>query len=192
MYKIIVTIFLTLFAASATKAQSVTRAVVVRGDTLPQFRLPEVAVLAKRRNARYYVRQRRHDARLVHNVRKALPYAKIAARKIAKIDRRLAAARSESERRRIVKEEYTDLMRRFKQPLTHLTVTQGKILVRLIYRETDNSAFAHIREYKGAFNAYFWQSIALLFGNNLKADYAPLGRDREIEEIVRMIERRNK
>ena len=99
---------------------------------------------------------------------------------------------SERERRHIIKEEYTDLMRRFKQPLTRLTVTQGKILVRLIYRETNNSAFTHIREYKGAFNAYFWQSIALLFGNNLKADYDPLGKDRAIEEIVQMIERENK
>ena len=70
--------------------------------------------------------------------------------------------------------------------------TQGKILVRLVYRETNNSAFEHIREYKGAVSACFWQGIALLFGNNLKADYEPEGRDREIEEIVRKVDSERK
>ncbi|MFR7876984.1 MAG: DUF4294 domain-containing protein [Butyricimonas paravirosa] len=46
-----------------------------------------------------------------------------------------------------------------------------------------------MKEYKGTVNAYFWQSLALLFGNNLKADYEPNGRDREIEQIVRSIEK---
>jgi hypothetical protein len=80
-------------------------------------------------------------------------------------------------------------MHTFKQPLMKLTVTQGKILVRLIYRETNNTSFNHIKEYKGTVNAYFWQSLALLFGNNLKADYEPNGRDREIEQVVRSIEK---
>lgn len=70
-----------------------------------------------------------------------------------------------------------------------LTITQGRILIRLIYRETNNSAFAHIKEYKGSVNAYFWQSLALLFGNNLKADYEPYGKDADIEEIVLAIRR---
>lgn len=192
MYKTIVIIFLTLFAVGTAKAQNVARTVVLHNDTIPQFHLPEITVLAKQRKARYYSRQQRHNAKMVHNVRKALPYAKIAAREIDKIERLLAQARSEQERRRIIKEEYAQLIHRFKQPLMNLTVSQGKILVRLIYRETDNSAFAHIREYRGAFNAYFWQSVALLFGNNLKADYDPLGRDREIEEIIRIIEQGNK
>ena len=68
-----------------------------------------------------------------------------------------------------------------------LSITQGKILIRLIYRETHESSFAHIREYKGGVNAYLWQSIALLFGNNLKADYDATGEDAEIETIVQKI-----
>lgn len=192
MYRIIITIWLSLFLLPALKAQQVTRAIIRQQDTIPVFRLPEITVSAKQRSSRYYARQQRLHARTVYNVRRALPYAKLAAREINRIENRLAHVSSERERRHIIKEEYTDLMRRFKQPLTRLTVTQGKILVRLIYRETNNSAFTHIREYKGAFNAYFWQSIALLFGNNLKADYDPLGKDREIEEIVQMIERENK
>lgn len=78
-------------------------------------------------------------------------------------------------------------MKTFKAPLMKLSVTQGRILVRLIYRETNASSFSHIREYKGGVNAYFWQSIALIFGNNLKADYDPYGADAEIEAIVQKI-----
>ena len=95
----------------------------------------------------------------------------------------------QAKRKQIIKKEYKELMHTFKQPLMKLTVTQGKILVRLIYRETNNTSFNHIKEYKGTVNAYFWQSLALLFGNNLKADYEPNGRDREIEQVVRSIEK---
>ena len=126
---------------------------------------------------------------MIYNVRKAYPYAKIAAAKINEIEARLANIHTKRERERIIKEEYKQLMKTFKKPLMSLTVTQGKILVRLIYRETHNSSFHHIKEYKGGVNAYFWQSLALLFGNNLKADYEPEGRDKDIEEVVRQIEK---
>ena len=116
-------------------------------------------------------------------------YARIAAEKIQQIDRQIDQTKDKSKRKEIIKKEYKALMKSFKQPLMKLSITQGRILVRLIYRETNNSAFAHIKEYKGSVNAYFWQSLALLFGNNLKADYEPYGKDREIEDIVKRIER---
>lgn len=128
---------------------------------------------------------------MIYNVRKVYPYAKIAAAKISEIESLLARVNSEAKRKQIIKKEYKELMQTFKQPLMKLTVTQGKILVRLIYRETNNTSFNHIREYKGSVNAYFWQSLALLFGNNLKADYEPEGRDQEIEQIMRTIEKEN-
>lgn len=163
-----------------------------KADSVPTYALPEVDVSARARSKRHHARVLRRNARLERNVRAALPYAREAARELIRIDSLLGEAHGEGERRRIIREEYRRLMRTFKKPLMRLTVTQGKILVRLIYRETDNSAFEHIREYKGAVNAYFWQGIALLFGNNLKADYEPEGRDREIEAIVRKIDSERK
>lgn len=82
-------------------------------------------------------------------------------------------------------------MKTFKTPLMKLSITQGRILIRLIYRETNHTSFAHIREYRGTVNAYFWQSLALLFGNNLKAGYEPHGEDAEIEEIIQKILQEN-
>ena len=189
MYKTFIILLLSLFINTFAKAQSIVHSIVIGRDTFPHVTLDEVNVFAKRINARKYARQQKRNHRLVHNVRKALPYAKIAAAKINEIEALLAQAHSKREKERIIKEEYKQLMKTFKKPLMSLTVTQGKILVRLIYRETNNSSFHHIKEYKGSVNAYFWQSLALLFGNNLKADYEPEGRDKEIEEVVRQIEK---
>lgn len=190
MYKIFFILLLSLFMNSLTSGQSkVLPVIVIQNDTLPHVQLPEVLVRVRKRNHNYYERQHQKYNRMVHNVRKALPYAKIAAQKITEIEQKLNTVHSEKEKKRVIKEEYKQLMKTFKQPLMKLTVTQGRILIRLIYRETQNTSFHHIREYKGSVNAYFWQSIALLFGNNLNADYAPNGRDREIEEIVRNIEK---
>ena len=189
MYKTFIILLLSLFINTFAKAQSIVPSIVIGRDTLPHVTLDEVNGFAKRINARKYARQQKRNHRLVHNVRKALPYAKIAAAKINEIEALLAQAHSKREKERIIKEEYKQLMKTFKKPLMSLTVTQGKILVRLIYRETNNSSFHHIKEYKGSVNAYFWQSLALLFGNNLKADYEPEGRDKEIEEVVRQIEK---
>ncbi len=107
------------------------------------------------------------------------------------IEQKLAQTKKESERKKIIKEEYALLMKTFKTPLMKLSITQGRILIRLIYRETNHTSFAHIREYRGTVNAYFWQSLALLFGNNLKAGYEPHGEDAEIEEIIQKILQEN-
>lgn len=191
MYKIFTILCLSLFINTHTWAQSVVSSKIIGRDTLPHVLLEEVDVFASPRSARKHARQQRRNQRLIYNVRKVLPYAKAAAIKINEIEKRLSRIHSERERKQVIRDEYKQLMQTFKKPLTSLTVTQGRILVRLIYRETNNSSFHHIKEYKGSVNAYFWQSLALLFGNNLKADYDPQGQDREIEQIVRKIEKEN-
>lgn len=189
MVRIFFFILLSIFCLNASKAQQiVVPAAVVDGDTLPCLKLDEVKVYGKNLGKRQLKRYARRQSRLEYNVRKVYPYARIAAREIQKIDTRISQVSNRKERRQIIREEYGNLMKSFKKPLMKLSITQGRILIRLIYRETQNSAFAHIREYKGSVNAYFWQSIALLFGNNLKADYEPYGKDAEIEEIVLSIE----
>ena len=190
MVRILFVILLVLFYANSLKAQQIfVPATVVHGDTLPHLNLEEVNVFGKKLNKRQYRRYTQRQERLEYNVRKVYPYAQIAARKIREIDTRISTVSDRKKRKQIIKEEYGEMMKTFKKPLMKLTITQGRILIRLIYRETNNSAFAHIKEYKGSVNAYFWQSLALLFGNNLKADYEPYGKDADIEEIVLAIRR---
>lgn len=185
MTRIISTILI-LFCANVVFAQSrqVVRSIIRQGDTIPHVLLDEAIVKRKDPNAGRYRRQERRNLRLEYNVRKVYPYALIAAAKVNEIENKLSKATRESDKRKIIKEEYSQLMKTFKAPLMKLSITQGKILIRLIYRETNHTSFAHIREYRGAVNAYFWQSVALIFGNNLKAAYDPNGEDAEIEAIV--------
>jgi len=75
--------------------------------------------------------------------------------------------------------------------LSDFTISEGQILVKLIARQTGRPCFHIIKELKGGFSAVVFQSIGLLFNNNLKKEYDPTGRDSEIESIVQELEAGN-
>jgi hypothetical protein len=72
-----------------------------------------------------------------------------------------------------------------------MTITQGRLLIKLIDRETLNTSYDLIRQYRGTFSAAFWQSIARIFGTNLKEEYDPYGEDAVMEIILNEIESGN-
>jgi hypothetical protein len=82
-----------------------------------------------------------------------------------------------------------ELKKEFGDPLKNLSVYQGKVLMKLINRQTGNNCYDIIKEYKGGFNARIFQTVAFVFGSNLKQDYDASGDDRAIEGIVNEIER---
>jgi hypothetical protein len=100
----------------------------------------------------------------------------------------LMNAANDKERRRIMKQAEDELRNEFEDDLKKLTFKQGAILIKLVDRETGNSSYELVQELRGKFVAFFWQAFARLFGYNLKEEYDPDGADREIEEIVVMIE----
>ena len=69
-----------------------------------------------------------------------------------------------------------------------MTITQGRLLIKLIDRETQNTSYALIKDYRGKLSAAFWQGIARIFGTNLKEEYDPNGDDALIESIVQEID----
>ena len=82
-----------------------------------------------------------------------------------------------------------ELKAQFEGDLKKLTMAQGKILIRLINRETGMTTYKVIKDYRGGFNAFMWQSFGLLWGNNLKWKYDPTqGEDKLIEEIIQQIQ----
>ena len=171
---------------AAQDSITVTRAVVVKNDTLPIVELPEVAVYL-RADFEYLYLKRRYR-RLIRNVKKAYPYAMIAGRELQALDRHLASLPSEKEKETYIDQAEKEIMDRFEKEVRKLTVSQGIILVKLIDRETGRTSYKVIKELKGSLTAFFWQGIARIFGNNLKAEYDPGGEDRVIEDIVRGIE----
>jgi len=82
-----------------------------------------------------------------------------------------------------------ELKKEFADPLMNLSVYQGKILMKLINRETGNNCYDILKEFKGGFSARFWQTVAFFFGSNLKQPYDPKGEDAEIERIVKEVRR---
>jgi len=164
----------------------VTRGVIRGSDTIPMVVLPETRVY-HRKDYEYLYLKRRYR-RLIINVKRAYPYAKIAGIRLKELDDHLVTLKSEKERKEYIELAEKDIMDEFEKEVRHLTVTQGIILVKLIDRETGRTSYQVIRELRGGLTAFFWQGIARIFGNNLKAEYDPDNNDRIIEDIVQGIE----
>ena len=183
------TLLIVLFllpAFSQEQQSSIAFAKIVDGDTIPIVELKEVnissyRILKKNRDIRKW-------RRLVKNVKKVYPYAKIAGYKLGQYNEILLATEDEKERKKIIKKAEKEIKSEFGDDLKRLTITQGKILLRLIDRETGNSSYNLVKDLRGGFSAFFYQTFALLFGYNLKVKYDPLIEDNEIELIVMMIE----
>lgn len=181
-------LFLAGFAPAILKAQSVLDTIRVeafitpQGDTIPQSWLPTVEVSAKQTNQwRNYWRD---WTRLRNAVYITYPYAKSASKVISEVNAQLVNVKDESLRKQIIKAREKELKRDFADKVTKLSVYQGKVLMKLINRETGNNCYSLIQEFKGNFNAGFWQAVAFVFGSSLKQPYEPQGDDREIEKIV--------
>jgi len=104
-------------------------------------------------------------------------------------ERVLEETSKKRERKKIMKQAEVELKDEFSEELKNLTYMQGEILLKLIDRETQTSGYDIVKDMRGGFKASFYQGFARLFGFNLKDRYDPEGRDREIEEIVQLIEK---
>ena len=166
---------------------TILRANIKNNDTLYFANLPAFTIV-KKYPRKFRAALRRHD-KLVRNVKKVYPYAKIAGLKLVEYEDLLKNASSDRERRRLMKQAEKELKSEFEGDITKLTFSQGIILIKLIDRETGNSSYVLIQELRGKVIAFFWQSLARLFGYNLKTGYDPEGEDKEIEYIVQQIER---
>lgn len=162
------------------------RAIIVGHDTILVSDIPEVNIYPRRefKNRFQYYRYRT----LIRNVKAAYPYAKLASEKLLELDKRLANMSSERQRKANIDEYEKELREEFEDKLTHLTISQGRILIKLIDREMDQTTFLVITNVKGKFKAVFWQGVARIFGSNLKSEYNPEDEDAMIEEIIIMIE----
>jgi hypothetical protein len=155
-------------------------------DTIPHIMLSEVKIVPEWRFRSK--RERRVYNRLVKNIKVTLPYARVAARKLEVINAELAHIEGDKARKEYLKEAEKRLFNEFEQPLRKLTFSQGRMLIKLIDRETGETSYNLIKEYKGGFSAFFWQSVARLFGSNLKEEYDAEREDRMIEHIIILID----
>ncbi|WP_398456040.1 DUF4294 domain-containing protein [Sphingobacterium thalpophilum] len=156
------------------------------GEVLPWFPIPEVVIVRKRvwsseEARRAYLRFRR-------NVLKVLPYAIYAQKRYDQLDRELAMTSDKKQQKAMVDKCETDVKQMFDREIKNMTISQGKILIKLIDRYTGHTGYEMVKEMKGGISAFFYQGVAKIFGHNLKSTYDPK-EDFEIENIIREFER---
>ena len=160
-------------------------AVVVGTDTIPEITLAIFDVVAKMPRA--LRKQHERWTRLRNAVYVTYPYARSAARVLKDVNGRLATMNNKKERKAYLASKEKELKVQFGDKLENLSVYQGKVLMKLIDRETGQNCFEIIKELKGGFNARVWQTVAFFFGGNLKSDYDQQ-EDKDIEVIVKELE----
>ena len=160
---------------------------VESGDTIYNMQLGELVITAPREFVS--PSEERKYWRLVYHVKKAYPYAKLAGEKLYELNEHYLTLTTEREKKQYSKQVEEDLKKEFEGELRKLTITQGRILLRLVDRETGNTTYEILKEFRGSFSAFFWQTVAKIFGSNLKSTYDPSsGEDEIIEQIILQIE----
>ncbi len=185
----ILCVLFTLFCFNPAFSQDTAKIVnsiqIIDGDTValidvkPVIIFPPIKIENKRSVARY--------DRLVYNVKKVYPYAKLAGQKLKIYKSILDTIPTEKARKSFIKKAEKELEDQFGDEIKDLSFSQGKILIKLVYRETGNSTFDIVKELRGGFSAFIWQTMARIFGYDLKTNYDPEGSDQAIEQIVLMI-----
>jgi hypothetical protein len=127
--------------------------------------------------------------RLRNAVYVTYPYARRAGMIMNDMNAKLALLSDEGQRKAYIQSREKELKKEFTGPLENLSIYQGKILMKLINRQTGNNCYNIIKDYKGGFTARFWQTVAFFFESNLKQPYDPKGDDKAIESIVEEVER---
>ncbi len=159
--------------------------VVVNGDTMTYREMEPVYVLTNmtpEQKERY-----KKWTRLRNAVYVTYPYAIQASAIINEVNAKLVEFPDKRKRSAYLKSKEAEIKKRFADPVTSLSIYQGKVLMKLINRETDNNCYEIIKEYKGGLSARFWQTVAWIFSSSLKQEYDPKGEDAEMESIVKEV-----
>ena len=150
---------------------------VDKGDTIPLVHILPIRKYARKPDMRRY-------QRLIRQVKKCYPLAKQARIEMEKMERQLLAVKDKKEQEKLAKELQKQLIKQYTPVILKMTISEGKVLLKLIDRETEYTAFQIIKDFRGGFVAGFWQMFAKMFGNNLKLEYEPETKDRVLEQIV--------
>lgn len=156
------------------------------GEVVPWFAIEEVVVKARREWKSEEEKNR--YMKLKRNVLRVLPYAIYAQRRYEQLDRDLALVNNKKQEKSLIKACEDEIKEKINNEVKNLSVSQGKILIKLIERQTGNTSYELVKDMKGSITAYVYQGVARVFGHNLKSTYDP-AEDFEIENIIREYER---
>ncbi|MDN3547515.1 DUF4294 domain-containing protein [Mucilaginibacter aquaedulcis] len=152
------------------------------GELVPWIVTPEIKIV----DTRIFASEADRIAylRLRYNVFKVLPYARFASQRYRQLQRDLALTGDKQKQKELVKTCETEIKALFNKEIKNLTISQGEVLIKLIDRETGTTSYTMVKELKGGFKAFMFQSVASLFGHNLKETYDP-EEQKDIEAILK-------
>lgn len=153
----------------------------VDGELIPWIPLNEVVIYG----ARIFKSPQERAAfnRLRYNVLKVIPYAQYAKRRYEQLERDLALTDNKREQKKLVKQCDAEIKQMFNKEIKELTITQGRILTKLVDRELGRTTFDIVKQSKGGVKAFLYQSVARVVGHDLKSTYNPR-EERDIESII--------
>lgn len=182
-----------LFSVSFGKAQfsqndTLTReAIVFNGDTIPVLTLEYVYIYGFKNG--WNASKAAEYNRLRNAVYVTYPYARRAGAVMNDINANLGSTSDKAVRKKYIHSREKELKKEFTDPIKSLSVYQGKVLMKLINRETGNNCYEIIKEYKGGVTARLYQTVAFFFDSNLKQSYNPLKEDVLVEAFVKEVQR---
>lgn len=124
----------------------------------------------------------------VRDVKLTLPYAKLIASELNKTNKKLATLPDDKERKKYLSQYEKEVLKKYEPDLKRMNMNQGRMLLKLIDRECNESPYDLIKAYRGSFSAFFWQGVARVFGSNLKAEYDGRDKDRIVERIIILVD----
>lgn len=167
--------------------QLLSLASVLDGDTVPLVHLRPVRVVAK--FALLSEKEIRKNQKLIRNVKKTLPYAKEARRRLEELENEMAGM-SAKKRKDYIKQVEQELLAEFRDDLENLTFSQGKVLLKLVDRETGSNSYTLVADLRGKFRASFYNTFARMFGFNMKERFDPKHNkdDNLLDRVARSVE----
>ena len=181
--RVVILLLLVAFVVPSALAQRRSRGfwhqewTIDKGDTIPLVHILPIRKYSRKPDMRRY-------QRLIRQVKKCYPLAKQARIEMEKMERQLLAVKDKKEQEKLAKQLQRQLIKQYTPVILKMTISEGKVLLKLIDRETEYTAFQIIKDFRGGFVAGFWQMFAKMFGNNLKLEYEPETRDKVLEQIV--------
>lgn len=170
------------------KDTMVVPAIFYDGQMMP-YRELEMAWVSNM-SPRKFEKYKSEWTRLRNAVYVTYPYAMVAGNTINDINKRLEGVTSRKERKEYIKTREKELRKQFTEPMKQLSVYQGKVLMKLINRQTGNNCYEIVKEFKGGVNARMYQTVAFFVGGNLKQDWDLKEKDdQQIEGFVKELER---
>ncbi len=161
-------------------------AVILEGDTIPYFVLPiyycyPPLKFKNKKEENFYWRT-------VRDVKKVLPYLKHIRKVIEHTNQTLMSLPDKASRDAYMKNFEKRIYKENEKSFKELTLNQGKLIIRLLDRETNSTSYELIRAYRGSFSAGLWQMFAVVLGADLKSKFGTKDEDAVIERVINLVE----